>query len=146
MKKILIILALILLLNGCSKKDYVKFEDDLEILNDYINIEKDWQKKSGMYGIFYTDYEDFIFINKIDENKDLEYQIYDDINYYLPKHFTAKYNMKLELDGNEFTFYKDDGDYKVSKGKIFKDGEKSIYVLVSVKKGDVNNLYENTFK
>lgn len=146
MKKIFIILTFILLI-GCSKKEeYKLFEGEYEILNDYINIDRNWSEKSGMYGIFLTDYENFIIINKIDEDENLDYKIYEDINFYLPKHFNIDKHTELKLENDEFCYYKYEGDYQVSKGKIFKDGGKSIYVMISVKEGDINNLYEKTFK
>lgn len=146
MKKILIILSLILLI-GCSKKEeYKSFEGGYEMLNDFVNIDKDWSEKFGKHGIFYTDHEDFIIINELGEYEDLGFKIIDDVNFYLPKHWPLGSDHDIFLEPDEFDFFKFHGLYTHGKGKIFKDGDRRIYVMVCVKEGKIDELYEKTFK
>ena len=155
MKKILILSLLLLI--GCSKKEeYKSFEAGYEILNDYVNIDEDWAEKFGKYGFFYTDYDDFIIVNEFNEEEfgdnvngytyDLAVKIIEDVNFYLPKHWPEGSSHNYDLDSDEFTIYKTDGKYPISKGKIFKSGDRMIYVMLSVKEGDIKELYEKTFK
>lgn len=152
MRNRLIILYFILiipcaLLISCAKKEEnIRFDGDYEILNKYIDIDKDWTEKYGQYGYYYTNYDDFILINKFDNTDNLKNKIINDINFYNPKHFRLTNDYRFEIYNDEFILSKKEDKYNISKGKIIKNNGEFIYIIVGTKDSDIGILYEKTFK
>jgi len=144
MKKIILILTCLFIFTACNKEENVT-NTEFEASNQYgesIFLPVKWAKKSGIYGDYFTDYEDIILITEV-KSGEMETSIKESLNVYKPD--LVSLNDNLEIKKND--------DYYIGNIKgnsvnnvIIRTLEKEKYlVIVSKTQERAYELYKKIF-
>lgn len=132
----------LIILSGCQKNER---QTDLTIEsvdNQTYNIPQGYADKKGYRGDFYYDFENFILvINEINQDN-IEEQIHQSLNYYLPGEISLSEDLKINISNQQVKIERYTNSYKLILGKIL-DNE---IVLLSSKNESTEDLYEKVLE
>lgn len=151
MKKTIVLLILvILILTSCNKtnstnQDFDFIYEDFMDIKDELNIQSDYATKIGAFGSYYTDFENYIIINENNDIDKLQHDIVESLNFYFPDNFKFNLDYDFKIEDNEILINVNDEIFNNIYGRLYKNNNKQLFVLV-FSKDNVKELYEETFE
>lgn len=146
--KYIFILSIIFmfLIISCSKEAINKEYEYIEINSEKsLRLPKNWSKKTGIYGQYYTDFESLIIIND-DFDNDWEYTLLQSINFYRPDLISLNDKiLNKDENSNQIILEGKKDIFIFSRILILKDKNYMITVLSNSKEKS-HEIFEEIFK